>query len=328
MAIYDGASEIITVRAVTPLYGFSTDTTRLAITEDVCIEETSEERLHIFNAKDVFIRHIHLYKPQHLLWHKLQFRREEFPLNWGAIQLFGSDAWDPDVHAMTFIQPVAQILRGLHFFKPGRLIAGDTAFFVDRGTLLLSRCSDMAIDFFFVQQYQPHYELKEIELPFLSIFLAHFDAILVKARQYPQIELAVQRYARESSLYGDAVELMISLEALLVPEEEGIAFRLAQRVANLLGSDALARKELFKRIREFYGVRSKIVHGAQFKPKDDFALQHIDALREITRLVILSIMALAADAGLEDLPNTLNEMCFDDDLRRSIQSKSAALLHC
>ncbi len=229
---------------------------------------------------------------------------------------------------MSFIQPVAQLLSGLHFFKPGRLIAGDTAFFVQRSTLLLARCSEMTVDFHAVQRGRPQYKLNEVELPFLAVFLARFGEVLAKSEGYPQIELAIHRYARESSLYGDAVELMISLEALLVPEDEGIAFRLSQRVANLLGSDALARKELFKRIREFYGVRSKIVHGAKFKAKDNLVFQEIDALREITRLVILSIMALAADAGLEDLPNTLNEMCFDDDLRRSIRSKSAALLHC
>lgn len=49
------------------------------------------------------------------------------------------------------------------------------------------------------------------------------------------------------------MDLMISLESLLVPEEEGIAFKLSQRVANLLGADANHRKELFKRVRDFYG---------------------------------------------------------------------------
>ena len=141
--------------------------------------------------------------------------------------------------------------------------------------------------------------------------------------------MALYRYASESSRYGDAVELMIVLETLLVPEEEGIAFRLAQRVANLLGSDADARKELFRQIRDFYAVRSKIVHGAKFKPKDVAASQQLDIFREITRRVLLSVIALAADYGIDtNFYTTLNDMCFDDDLRRLLQSKAAALLHC
>jgi hypothetical protein len=136
------------------------------------------------------------------------------------------------------------------------------------------------------------------------------------------------RYARESALYGDAVDLIISLEALLVPEEEGIAFRLAQRVANLLGQDAETRKELFRKLRDFYSVRSKIVHGAQFKRKEINAVQQLDWLREVTRRVLLSVMVLANDGGLDaDLYGTLNDMCLDDDLRRSLQSKAVALLH-
>jgi hypothetical protein len=48
---------------------------------------------------------------------------------------------------------------------------------------------------------------------------------VIETKKYPQIDLALYRYASESSRLGDAVELIISLEALLVPEEEGISFQ-------------------------------------------------------------------------------------------------------
>ena len=120
---------------------------------------------------------------------------------------------------------------------------------------------------------------------------------------------------------------MISLESLLVPEEEGIAFKLSQRVANLLGADARHRKELFKSVKDFYGLRSRTVHGAKVRPKEVNLGQQLDDLREITRKSILSVMALASESGMgQEFPLLLNDMCFDDDLRRSVQAKAAALL--
>jgi len=74
---------------------------------------------------------------------------------------------------------------------------------------------------------------------------------------------------------------MISLESLLVPEEEGIAFKLAQRVANLLGTDARSRHELFKQIRDFYGLRSRIVHGSKIRPKEVRGLHNKSILSEL-----------------------------------------------
>ena len=96
----------------------------------------------------------------------------------------------------------------------------------------------------------------------------------------PEIELAVFRYCKEAAQHGDVVNLMISFESLLVPEEEGIVFKLSQRVANLLGADANHRKELFKKVRDFYALRSRIVHGAtNVRPRDVNLGQQLDDLR-------------------------------------------------
>jgi len=134
--------------------------------------------------------------------------------------------------------------------------------------------------------------------------------------------------ARRLPKHGDVVDLVISLESLLVPEEEGIAFKLSQRVANLLGADANHRKELFKKVRDFYGLRSRTVHGAtKVRPREVNLGQQLDDLREITRKIILSVMALAAESGMgQEFPLLLNDMCFDDGLRSSVQAKAAALL--
>ncbi len=329
----------IPLHGVTPLYGFSTDADPLVILEDVIITTASDERLQVLDADDVFVQHVRLFRPQHLLWNTIHLTYEDFTSmvashreQVGERDVYRSDAGETPAF-LKYVLPVANLLRGLQLFKPGRLVAGDTSFFLrtqeaDNGTLSLTRCSEMSIDYQFVEQFSPRYELREEEVWFFLSFLAKFLEIWLLAQKYPQIEFAIGKYASETSLYGGTVELITSLEALLVPEEEVLSFRLAQRVANLIGTDAVSRKDLFRQVRSFYGVRSKLVHGAEFKKKELTVLQQLDSLREITRRVLLSVLALAADIGLtSDTYATLNDMCFDDDLRRSIQSRASALFH-
>jgi hypothetical protein len=187
----------------------------------------------------------------------------------------------------------------------------------------------MLIDFQYVNQCSPRYELNASDVPFFVEFLRRLNAIWPQIDQYSQIDLALYRYAKESAVYGDPVDLVICLEALLVPENECVAHHLSVRLANLLGPDAASRKELFRTAKDFYNLRSKIVHGAEFKHKELRAAEQLDALREITRRAILSVMAIAADIGLSsDTYELLNHMCVDDDLRHSLQAKASTLLHC
>jgi len=322
--------------SVTPLYGFSTDVDRIEISDLASITPISDEQLQVLDADDRFMQHIRLYQPQHLLWKIVFLSPDEVDSIRKLAQEAGTEYWrGPSEGPLSaFVFPVSLLLRAFHLFKPGRFVAGDTSFFVQKqatgcNTMSLARCSEMSIDFQFVQQFSPHYQFNSAEVPFFLTFIEEVYTIWPKLQKYPQIELAQHRYAKESAMYGEAVELIISLEALLVPEEEGIAYRLSQLVANLLGPDAASRKELFRRIRDCYSLRSKIVHGAKFKEKEINAAQQLDWLREIARRVLLSVMALATEMDLgSDFYALLNDMCFDDDLRRSIQAKASRLLHC
>ena len=315
------------------MYTLSCDVDSIEISSDATLTRTTDERLSIFEYDDVLLQHIRLFQPGHLLWTRKEYAKSELAAALGFTQEAENGPWDASKLSQ-FDSSVTDLLRILHLYKPGRLVAGDTSFFIQPadahcGTLLLTRCSEMSIDYHFVRECRPLYVLDEDEIPFFLVFQLNCLKLFIKTIKYPQIDMALYRYASESSRYGDAVELMISLEALLVPEEEGIAFRLAQRVANLLGADAEARKGLFTQIRDFYSVRSRVVHGAKFRAKDLAISQNIDQFREITRRVLLSVIALAADLDLDnDFYATLNHMCFDDDLRRSLQSKASALLHC
>lgn len=323
--------------SVTPLYGFVSDADVVVLNNEATITRNTKEHLDVLSPHDVFIDHIRLYQPQHLLWKTIALSSDQVTSIADFCRALEVDSWSGGAENasshLVYIEPVCQLLRTFQLFKPGRLVAGDTSFFlrtqeVGCSTASLVRCSEMSIDYQFVQHYSPQYEFNSAEIPFFLSFVNRINAVWPIAQKYPQIDLALHRYCKESGRYGEVIDLMISLEALLVPEEEGIAFRLSQRVANLLGSDAPSRKELFKQIREFYGLRSRIVHGAKIRPKEISAAQQLDALREITRRVLLSVMALASDTELSsDFYASLNDMCLDDDLRSSVQAKASALLH-
>lgn len=241
--------------SVTPLYGLVSDADVTTVGNDVVITRPSQERLDVLSADDVFIDHIRLYQPQHFLWKTVELSQEHVTSIAQFSRTLEADVWRSDaVNApahLAYVEPVSQLLRAFQLFKPGRFVAGDTSFFVRSkragcNTLSLSRCSEMSIDYQFVEQFAPRYTFNSTDVPFFLPFVEQFSKAWPKVQKYPQVDLALHRYCKESAQYGDVIELMISLESLLVPEEEGITFKLAQRVANLLGRDASSRKELFK----------------------------------------------------------------------------------
>ena len=73
------------------------------------------------------------------------------------------------------------------------------------------------------------------------------------------------------------IDISIALEALLLSgigneEERGnISYRFALHGARLPASDLVKRKQLFRKLKSVYSVRSKIVHGAASYdlPKDE-----------------------------------------------------------
>ena len=224
-----GRDDKLPLSSVTPLYGLSTDADRIDMGGLVSITRISDEQLQVLSADDMFMQHIRLYQPQHLLWKTVYLAPDEVASIRKLVQELGTDFWrgpaDSEGALSAFVLPVSHLLRAFHLFKPGRFVAGDTSFFVriqapGCTTLSLARCSEMAIDFQFVEQFSPRYQFNSTEVPFFLSFVQEFYTIWPTLQRYPQIDLALHRYAKESAKYGEAVDLIISLEALLVPEDD------------------------------------------------------------------------------------------------------------
>src|SRR5260370_3519689 len=329
--------------SITPLYCLVTDADEIILTNKVTITRFSEEQMKFLGEDDRFARHLRLYTPQCLLWERSSVSLKQFKgmaeetvalavehgIDQGDDILRGRDGRTSALN--TQVNQLILFLRALQLYRRGRLVVGDSLFYFSEpfAARIIARCTDMAMDYQIVEQYKPHYEFNSADIRDFLTFYVRFLEVSLTIGEYPEIELAVSRYCKETAQHGDVVDLMISLESLLVPEEEGIAFKLSQRVADLLGADAKPRKELFKKVRDFYGLRSRTVHGAKARPREVNLGQQLDDLREITRKIILSVMALAAESGMcQEYPRLLNDMSFDDELRSSLQAKAAVLLQC
>lgn len=87
----------------------------------------------------------------------------------------------------------------------------------------------------------------------------------------------------------------IALESLLLGPGKAMepTYRLRLRVAHLLGSDEVSRKELVGVVGELYDVRSKIVHAGKYQvTDDDLGLIRYLTTQSISRILIFQPFAL------------------------------------
>lgn len=85
------------------------------------------------------------------------------------------------------------------------------------------------------------------------------------------------------------VELFIALESLFTVESEETTYRLSNRMSwfsEQTNSDK--RLELFKQMKNGYGIRSKVVHGKKFVESKELPL--IQNLHSLTRDVLLRVL--------------------------------------
>jgi hypothetical protein len=330
-----GISEFLTVCGVTPLYGFASDAERLEVGEIATIEAFKESMLQDFVAEDVLRQQLKLLPPNYVIRHRLTLPKSEVLRIYAPQDMSGRPgAMDGVGFISQLTSPVILFLRSLQLFKPGRLMAGDTAFFAlgekPWGTMMLVRCSESSPDYHHARTAGTLLELHENELPFLSGFLQLTARLLPLASAIPQLELALHKYCSESTSNGDVVDLTTCLEALLVQEDDGLNFRLALRCANLNGYTAAERKDIYGEIRKFYGVRSKFVHGEKLDPKHINTLGRIDRLRELTRRTLLAVLGILIDRGSlfdREFYAALDGMCLDDEERSSLQRAASRVLH-
>ena len=91
------------------------------------------------------------------------------------------------------------------------------------------------------------------------------------------------------------VDAITAAEALLGTDVE-ITFRLAFRVAAILGSDHEERVAIFEQMKGFYDTRSRVVHGSMLSPKQRRLLQDQQALRDMVRWLLVAFIHLTVSS--------------------------------
>jgi len=106
------------------------------------------------------------------------------------------------------------------------------------------------------------------------------------------LQVALSRF--HSSYRGEPeeriIDQMIAFEAICLEGEQELQYRLALRVACLLGGDAKTRNSIFKDMRNAYRLRSAIVHGSHRmaqKELEDILPKSEEYLRQSIRKFLL-----------------------------------------
>ena len=87
----------------------------------------------------------------------------------------------------------------------------------------------------------------------------------------------------QSTPEDQILDLIISLEALLLPDDKELSFRLAIHTALFLEPTSFERNYIYNIIRQSYGIRSTIAHGSEQK-KIQFKIQNEEInIRELVK---------------------------------------------
>src|ERR1017187_6067860 len=324
--------------ALTPLYNFSSDSEDLRIGNDFRVQGFSDGLLPIpIQTSDICIRHLEVYPPDYILW-----QVPDVPPT-GGIELISRE--QPEAQAAgicsVFLTPKMNLFHELRLFKPDRLVAGETVVLANQeqqekegwATAVNQRASLMGIDYALLVHQRERYELPSAELPFLQIFIKALSPLLESLAKadcpYRQLKLALELFGRNDGPENEVLYSFTALEGLLTNDSTSeLAYRLALRVASLLGTDDISHKRLFKEMKGFYDLRSKIVHGSELKPKNESSLDQVPNLREHLRRVLLRYMALLVN-GIQpkQIEELLDEMVFDESARKKVYSESTKFIH-
>jgi hypothetical protein len=104
-------------------------------------------------------------------------------------------------------------------------------------------------------------------------------------------------YERELGQQDDRlVDAITALEAVWKLDAE-LSFRLAFRTSMLLAQTDDERVVIYSTLKEYYNIRSKIVHGGGLKPEHEQKLQDIESLKEIVRRCLRGFLRMAVNPG-------------------------------
>jgi hypothetical protein len=333
---------------ITPLYHFDSDSSELVLADGIRIVALAEYRGPEFDEEAA--KYLQIYEPPYLIFHDPVLSAELFlgEATESPFHVHFEPELDSYLHQnqetgdsaeliKSLLYGTGKLLTLLRLFKPGRLRPGQTFIVSDSvvgefqvwHTIGSGRASSLVVDYHRLADQTESYALNSADVSSLSIFVRKLTPFMHSLGRFRALETALQIFGAENGPRLGAIEVVTALEALITKKDEveGLTYRLAMRTANLLGRDAVDRKSIFRQVKQFYGVRSRLVHGAE----DDKIVRRLDELepmRELLRRLLLSVMSLLGSGyQLLDIPDLIDELAFDDKKRREIQELASAFFY-
>jgi hypothetical protein len=327
---------------MTPLYHFTSDVDELVLADGIRIVNLMEYAGPSFDEE--VGKYLQVYEPPYVLFHNPglspdlflgDLPRSGFHPRIPPAGQIGVMNIDVDLYNH-FLYGTAKLLTLLRLFKPGRVHAGETFILDDKSstdewpTMSSGRASSMVIDYHRLADKTTSYVLNSVELTFFCEFMNRMTPFMLKLGEFPVLDTGLQIYGAEDGLYLDAVNVMTALESLVTKQDEveGLTYRLALRTANLLGRDVGERRNIFRGVKDFYYLRSRIVHGAELNERMIRRFDELQTMHELLRRALLSVMGLiSSGTPIGEIPNLIDELAFDDRRRRDVQQVASAFLY-
>jgi len=124
------------------------------------------------------------------------------------------------------------------------------------------------------------FKLQEHEVEEFSSFFREYDLPEISNINFA-IDYFDKSYIEPYSPRDSFLDIMICLEILFLKgTQQELTYKLAMRIAHLLGKNVYDRSEIFKFIKEAYSLRSKIVHGGDTRSLDE---EYLFRVRDIAR---------------------------------------------
>ena len=171
------------------------------------------------------------------------------------------------------------------------------------------------------------YSLTEFDSQFfLSKIFPYYSVMTKKGNEYLKIATEyIWRGAFEESAEISIIDCFISLEALCMRTNDNteLSYRISNRLAVLLGEDDKSRLNLRKAIRDFYNIRSRIVHGEYINlPREGH-----NSLFVWTRKAILRFFVLAEKyQNHDEIIDLIDDAMIDNKILEKLNEESCKLI--
>ena len=272
------------------LINFVSNLNEIIISDDLKIVKLTEEDYDTLGYGDVTRNSMSEYILQIIYEEKKSFG-----------ELNRTESFEGNTRQQERILLLTNTINSLRLFKSGNLKTGEFFSRLTPPVITLGMGTGLVNSYSFPMN---RYEINEEEIP---DFIALWKEINnVEINSFKEFSIALRRlgYAIDRNRFDDKlVDLVISYESILLKQGElsELNYRMALRSSKLLETDYKKRMEIKKDMTDIYKLRSKIVHGSEYKINPALVSKCEDYLRKSLKKYVICRKIMSHDEILNKL---------------------------